>query len=446
MTRCLRYLVATMLLAATPAALASFHLFRIEQLYSNADRSVQFIVMHQSPSANGENLWEGRQLTSTSPGSAAQTFTFPSDLPSRATADRRVLIATQGFAALGIVTPDYVVPNGFLGTPSGTVNFAGVDQVTYASLPTDGVHALDRNGAMIQNVATNFARQSGSVSAAAAVDLNQHGLTGSWYEPATGGQGFEVEVFPDVSAPGTGLVQISWFTYDTVAGGAERQRWYTLSGPVASGQPTASLTIYRNTGGNFNAPPITAAQPVGTATLTFGTCTSGQLSYSFTDGTGRTGTIPLTRLTQSVTCSTTSSRPTNADFALSGNWYDPATSGQGLTVEVNPNNGAFFSAWYTYAPNGAGTGVAGQRWYTAQGAFTSGLRSIPVTIYETTGGVFDQPTAPGQNTVPVGTGTMAFQSCSAATFSYNFTGGSSSGRSGTMTLRRVGPLPPGCAT
>ena len=30
-----------------------------------------------------------------------------------------------------------------------------------------------------------------------AVDLNQHGLTGSWYEPATNGQGFQIEVFPD---------------------------------------------------------------------------------------------------------------------------------------------------------------------------------------------------------------------------------------------------------
>jgi hypothetical protein len=39
---------------------------------------------------------------------------------------------------------------------------------------------------------------------------------------------------------------------------------------------------------------------------------------------------------------------------------------------------------------------------------------------------------------------MAFRSCSAATFSYNFTGGSSIGRSGTLTLGRVGPVPPGC--
>lgn len=277
------------------------------------------------------------------------------------------------------------------------------------------------------------------------VDLNQHGLTGSWYDPPTSGQGIEVEVFPNPS--GTGSTFVSWFTYDTVIGGAERQRWYTAQGQVVTGQPNASLTIYQNTGGNFNAPPVTTAQPVGTATLSFETCTSGQLSYSFTDGTGRTGTIPLTRLTQNVTCSTTTPHPTNADFALSGNWFGgAATSGQGLTVEVNPTSGVFFSAWYTYMPNGTAAGAAGQRWYTAQATFTPGMRSIPVQIYETTGGLFDTPTPPGQHTVPVGTGTMAFQSCSAATFSYTFTGGSSSGLSGTITLSRVGPMPPGCTS
>jgi hypothetical protein len=101
-----------------------------------------------------------------------------------------------------------------------------------------------------------------------ALDLNQHGLTGSWYEAATSGQGVEVEIFPDLAGPGTGLTQVSWFTFDhTAAGGPERQRWYTLQGNVATGVANASLVIYRNVGGNFNAPPITSAQPIGTATL-----------------------------------------------------------------------------------------------------------------------------------------------------------------------------------
>jgi hypothetical protein len=33
----------------------------------------------------------------------------------------------------------------------------------------------------------------------------------------------------------------------------------------------------------------------------------------------------MARLTQNVSCSTTTPFPTNADFAFLGNWYDPAT-------------------------------------------------------------------------------------------------------------------------
>ena len=278
-----------------------------------------------------------------------------------------------------------------------------------------------------------------------ALDLNQHGLTGSWYEPATSGQGVEVEVFPNLS--GNGAVQVSWFTYDpTVVGGAERQRWYTAGGSVAAGAASAALTIYQNVGGNFNAPPITTAHAVGSATLGFTACNQGQLDYAFSDGTGRSGSIPLTRLTQSVTCSTTSARSVNADFAYSGNWYDPATSGQGITVEINPLSPIAFFAWYTYVSGGTPADAAGQRWYTGQATYNAGARTVAVTLYETTGGLFDAPTTPAPHNTAVGTATLAFQSCSAATLAFTFTGGSHAGATGTIALSRVGPVPPGCTT
>jgi len=274
-------------------------------------------------------------------------------------------------------------------------------------------------------------------------DLNQQGLTGSWYEAATSGQGLEIEIFPD-TAPGTGIAFVGWFTYDMVAGGTERQRWYTAQGKVTTGQPSAPLTIYRNTGGNFNAPPATESQAVGSATLSFSTCSRGEWSYTFSDGSGRTGTIPLSRLTRSVTCSTTPPYLASADFALSGNWYDPAISGQGFIMEINPNSGVVFITWYTFAADGSEVGAAGQRWYTADGPFTPGMRAVSVTIYESTGGVFDTPPPAGAKTVAVGSGTLSFQSCTAATFSYDFVGGSNRGQHGFVALRRIGPVPAGC--
>src|SRR5262245_65619723 len=92
------------LLFAASGAFAEFHLFQIEQLFSNADGTVQFVVLHEFTGSNNENFWAGRQLTSMSAG-GNKNFTFPSNLPSNQTANKRVLVATQGFAALGIVTP-----------------------------------------------------------------------------------------------------------------------------------------------------------------------------------------------------------------------------------------------------------------------------------------------------------------------------------------------------
>ena len=139
--------------------------FLIDQVYSNADGTVQFVVILDTGRVDcdsGEALWAGLALVSTGPG-PQKTFVFPANLPTCKTSGRRILIATEGFAALGIVLPDYVIPNGFLQRPAGAVDFAGVSSVTYAALPNDGVTAINGGGTPIQNVATNLAGASASV-------------------------------------------------------------------------------------------------------------------------------------------------------------------------------------------------------------------------------------------------------------------------------------------
>jgi hypothetical protein len=178
-TRSRRFLLAALSLAAALVALparANFHLYQIQEIFSNSDGTVQYMVLRESMGANGENLLMGHTFTSTQ-GMNMQNYVFPNDLPCIGggggygygpcqTAFTHVLIATSGFAALNLVTPDYIVPNGFIPL-SGTLNYAGVDQVTYGSLPTDGVSAIDRNGMVMANVATNFAGQSASVAMSA---------------------------------------------------------------------------------------------------------------------------------------------------------------------------------------------------------------------------------------------------------------------------------------
>lgn len=158
----LRTVLALAMLGFGSWASASFHLFRLEQIYTNADGTVQFIVLKECCNTNGENRWGGQVLRATSPA-GTQTFVFPNDLPTSATANRRVLVATQGFAALGIVTPDFVVPDNFVPIGGGTINYAGVSQITFGPLPTDGTNAFYVTGNVAPNLATNLQGQSASV-------------------------------------------------------------------------------------------------------------------------------------------------------------------------------------------------------------------------------------------------------------------------------------------
>ncbi len=144
------------------AAQATFHTFQIDELYSSPDGTVQFVELHEAFGATDQEFLMGQRLTSTQ-GATTRVYTFPANLPDRLTAGKRVLIATPGFAALGVVTPDYVVPAPFLFPGGGTLNYAAVDSVTYPALPTDGASSLNRSGSAGVNSPTNYAGQTGSI-------------------------------------------------------------------------------------------------------------------------------------------------------------------------------------------------------------------------------------------------------------------------------------------
>jgi hypothetical protein len=159
MTNWLRWFAAVAcVLTATGASAA----FQIDEIYSNADGSVQYVVLRETAGANGQQAFNGLQLVTTH-GNFAKTFTFGGDLPNSATANTHVLVASAGFVALGLIAPDYVLPDRFIATDGATLNFAGIDQVAYAALPTDGVNAINRAGAALPNVAINFAGATATV-------------------------------------------------------------------------------------------------------------------------------------------------------------------------------------------------------------------------------------------------------------------------------------------
>ena len=156
MTNWLRWLTALGLLLIATAASAAF---QIDEIYSNADGSVQYVVLRETSGTNGLQGFSGLQLVTTH-GSVVKTYTFPANLPGNATANTHVLIASAGFAALGLVAPDYVIPDRFIPADGGTLNFAGIDQLAYGPLPSDGVNAINRAGVAVPNLAVNFAGAS----------------------------------------------------------------------------------------------------------------------------------------------------------------------------------------------------------------------------------------------------------------------------------------------
>lgn len=170
-------LAAALVAGAAPRRAAAFgHLWEITELYSNADGSVQFIeLFSESPN---EPFVTGTFLRS---AGNAVNFDFPTDL-SGSTLNRHLLVATAGFAAQpGAVTPDYVMPDGFIRTSGDTIGFwtdgsyffppllqNSFDFGDATRLPLDGILALVRDHdstaiASALNSPTNFAGQSGSL-------------------------------------------------------------------------------------------------------------------------------------------------------------------------------------------------------------------------------------------------------------------------------------------
>jgi hypothetical protein len=127
------------------------------------------------------------------------------------------------------------------------------------------------------------------------------GLNDAWYNPATNGQGFFINVFPV-----NGTAFVGWFTYDLERPdesadaqlGEAGHRWLTAQGPFSGN--TANLTIYVTQGGEFDSvEPPTSFDPagIGTMVIEFADCNSALISYDI-PSLGLTGEIPIQRIAQ----------------------------------------------------------------------------------------------------------------------------------------------------
>lgn len=151
----------------TIPAQAAFHLWNIQEIYTDGSGSLQFVEMFVS--SDFQNSLNGQQINVSNVG-ATQThnFTISGSTIGTSTANHTMLFGTASLQAAGGPTPDFIIPNNFLFAGGGTINFFGVsgnNPVIYSALPTDGVHSritFGGSGDAI-NSPQNFAGQTGTV-------------------------------------------------------------------------------------------------------------------------------------------------------------------------------------------------------------------------------------------------------------------------------------------
>ena len=122
----------------------------------------------------------------------------------------------------------------------------------------------------------------------ASFSINQ-GVAGAWFNPATDGQGFLIDVDP-VSQ----FMFVAWFTYETASAkvGAPEHRWLIASGNYSENR--AELVLFATSGGLFDDPQTVSTSTIGTMKVDFVDCGNGLVEYDL-PGDNLQGQIPIAR-------------------------------------------------------------------------------------------------------------------------------------------------------
>jgi len=220
------------------------------------------------------------------------------------------------------------------------------------------------------------------------------GLSGTYYDPATEGQGFLIDVIDLGTSNAQGIrnyfLFASWFTYGPSAtNGGRGLRWYSMSGNFIATDTEVPVSIYRST---FATAPVFGqplsnhvALTIGTGTWRFRSCRQAEFSFHSNE-LGAPANLPMRTVIvgrDGVTprCFENNAMeppvPKGSDGAacvplfpdqLTGTWErarsdtgapDPAHAGRGFLIDAvsgssnkgstNCAGGRIFGAWYDHA-------------------------------------------------------------------------------------------------
>src|SRR5262249_33321396 len=100
----LRWVLAAALALFASIASAAFHTYQIEEIFSNADGTVQYIVMHEFAGMPAEYFWMGHTITT-----GQMSYTFPNNLPIQ-TMCNPYYGCRDSMMGRGIIGPAMVMP------------------------------------------------------------------------------------------------------------------------------------------------------------------------------------------------------------------------------------------------------------------------------------------------------------------------------------------------
>ncbi len=172
--------VAVLGLIGAGPVLAGAHTWDVNELFTNADGTIQFVELREANGTPNELGVNGQSLRSTAFPTHTITLLNPISAP---TSNKFLLGGTVAFAALpGAPALDFMIPNGFLSrTGPDSISYGPYDTLSYGAgaIPLDGVNAFRDGGTTGPNTPTNYAGVAGSVDASPQPPAVPNGAAGA---------------------------------------------------------------------------------------------------------------------------------------------------------------------------------------------------------------------------------------------------------------------------
>ncbi len=247
----------------------------------------------------------------------------------------------------------------------------------------------------------------GPVEVAGSGDI-QAGHSGVFFHPDRNGEGNYVEILDDNTAV------VYTFTYNTDGSGPA---WFLGVGEV-TGNAIVIDELLQPVGPSFGADydvDDLVNTPAGGMSLVFNDCRAsnglgGSVAYSGEPGLGYEGLLSRAFRLGGVTGCNFTPVPR---AGLSGSWFDPARTGEGLIIQWLAD-GTLLAMFFTFAPDGT------QYWATGSAANPPAegpieLQVVAPSAFARWGSAYDAQDA---ETAPWGTFTLEWDGCGALAFRY----------------------------